>query len=67
MDENWTVVYTTNKPWQAEIARQVLEENGINTVVINKQDSSYLIGEAEIYVESKNADTAKTLVKNIDN
>lgn len=67
MDENWTVVYTTNKPWQAEIARQVLEENGINTVVINKQDSSYLIGEAEIYVESKNADTAKTVVKNIDN
>ncbi|MGD9977773.1 MAG: DUF2007 domain-containing protein [Bacteroidales bacterium] len=67
MDENWTVVYTTNKPWQAEIARQVLEENGINTVVINKQDSSYLVGEAEIYVESKNADTAKTVVKNIDN
>ncbi|MGE0076773.1 MAG: DUF2007 domain-containing protein [Bacteroidales bacterium] len=67
MDENWTVVFTTNKPWQAELAKQVLEENDIAAVIINKQDSSYLIGEAEVYVENNVLEKAKELTKNIDN
>ncbi|BDX38038.1 hypothetical protein CYCD_13930 [Tenuifilaceae bacterium CYCD] len=67
MDENWIVVYSTSKPWQAEIAKQVLEENGIAAVVINKQDSSYLFGEAEVYVDICNVEKAKELIKNIDN
>lgn len=67
MDDNWTVVFTTNKPWQAELAKQVLEENDITAVLINKQDSSYLIGEAEIYVENSTLEKAKELIKNIEN
>ncbi len=51
MDDNWTVAYSTSKPWQAEIAKQILEDNGIAAVIINKQDSSYLFGEAEVYVD----------------
>lgn len=67
MDDNWTVVFTTNKPWQAELAKQVLEENDIAAVLINKQDSSYLIGEVEIYVENSTLEKAKELIKNIEN
>ncbi len=67
MDDNWTVIYSSSKPWQAEIARQVLEDNGIKSVVINRQDSSYLFGEAEVYVDICNAEKAKELTKNIDN
>lgn len=67
MDNNWTVVFTTNKPWQAELAKQVLEENDIAAVLINKQDSSYLIGEAEVYVENNTLERAKELIKNIEN
>ena len=67
MNENWVVIYSTSKPWQAEIAKQVLEDNGIEAVVINKQDSSYLFGEAEVYVDICNIEKAKELTKNIDN
>ncbi len=67
MDDNWIVAYSTSKPWQAEIAKQVLEDNGISAVIINKQDSSYLFGEAEVYVDICNLEKAKELTKNIDN
>lgn len=67
MDDNWTIVFTTDKPWQAEIAKQVLEDNEIASVVINKKDSSYLFGEAEVYVDICNLEKAKELIKNIDN
>ena len=67
MDDNWTVAYSTSKPWQAEIAKQVFEDNGIAAVIINKQDSSYLFCEAEVYVDICNLEKAKELTKNIDN
>jgi len=41
MDDSWIKVFSTSLPWQAEMAKQVLEENGIEAVVINQQDSSF--------------------------
>ncbi|MCB8963693.1 MAG: DUF2007 domain-containing protein [Bacteroidales bacterium] len=66
MNENWTLVFTTAQTWQAEIAKQILDENGITAVVINKKDSSYLFGEAEVYVDICDAEKAKELTKNIN-
>lgn len=46
------------------MVRQMLMSNGIEAVVINKRDSSYLtFGEAELYVEAENATKAKTLIE----
>jgi len=68
MEDNWVSVYSTDKPWQAEIAKQVLTENGIEAVVMNKQDSSYhVFGEAEVYVSSGDVEKSKELLKNIEN
>jgi len=67
MEDNWISVYSSDKPWQAEIARQVLSENGIEAVVLNKQDSSYLIfGEAEVYVSLEDSEKSKEILKNIE-
>jgi hypothetical protein len=65
MDENWIKVYSTSLPWQAEMAKQVLEENGIEAVVINQQDSNFFFGEATVYVENEWEETAKELLKGI--
>jgi len=43
MDDSWIKVFSTSLPWQAEMAKQVLEENGIEAVVINQQDSSFFL------------------------
>ncbi len=67
MEKDWEKIFTTSQPYQAEVARQVLEEAGIQAVVINKKDSSYLaFGEAEVYVQQDDVIRAKQLIKNLE-
>jgi len=66
MDEdkkNWFLIYTTTQSFQAAIIQGKLEENNIPVIVLNRQDSSYLVfGEIEIYVPTGLKDIAKHLV-----
>jgi len=66
MEENWVSVFCTEKLYLAEIAKQVLEDNDIFAVVINKKDSSYnTFGEIEVYVDREQVIKASTLLDNI--
>ena len=48
----WKRVYRTKDRIRAEIVKDVLEDKGITAVMINKQDSSYVVlGEFEIHVQ----------------
>lgn len=47
------------------MAKQILEENEITAVVVNRKDSSYLFGEVAVYTEPENAERAKELLKDI--
>lgn len=67
MEDNWILIYSTPQPWQAEMAKQILEENGIEAVVMNRRDSSYTVfGEAEVYVVKEDVEKSKELLKNIE-
>ena len=47
----WKLVFQTPVPYHADIVRAVLEKNKIESILINKQDSSYQnFGNWEIYV-----------------
>jgi hypothetical protein len=46
----------------AELKCGLLKEQGFNAVVINKQDSSYLFGEAELYVPQDEVIRAKRIL-----
>ncbi|GAA0530662.1 putative signal transducing protein [Chitinophaga japonensis] len=53
MEKDWIKVFATDRPFEAEIVKGLLLENGINAVLLNRQDSSYvqaLPGLAEVYV-----------------
>ncbi len=66
--DSWTKVYTTRNHAEASIIQGMLEENNIPVQTMNKQDSSYLIGEIELYVPAVLIETAKQLVdKNLLN
>ncbi len=68
MEDSWISIFSTPHPWQADIAKQILAENGIEAVVLNKQDSSYTVfGEIEVYVSQEYAEKSKELLKNIEN
>ena len=44
-----------------------LDDNDIDSVIINKQDSSYHIGDIEIYVNNINTIKAKQIIDNLEN
>lgn len=63
MEKDWTLVYTVNKSYQAELCLELLEENNITGVVINKKDTSFTTsGEYEIYVTEDSAEKARELL-----
>ena len=61
--ENWTCVYFTNEAHKAEIVKDLLINENIEAVVMNKKDSSYLLGEVELYVPSEDENLAIELIK----
>lgn len=67
MEDNWVSVFTTDQPYLADIVKQVLQENNIVSVVINKIDSSYsMFGEVEVYVDRNLVIKAKSIIESIE-
>lgn len=63
MEDDWQKVFSTSKSYLAEIIKGVLKENDIDSIVINKQDSSYLFGEVEVYTKQSNLLKAINIIK----
>ena len=61
---NWARIYSTQAPHKAEIAKDVLEQEGIKCVVVDKQDTAYggVFGEIEIYVQREDVIQAKHIL-----
>jgi len=67
MDNKWVVAKTVSKMYIANIAIEVLEDNNIKGVIMNKKDSSYqTFGDIEIYVNPNDLEKAQLLLKEID-
>lgn len=65
MEKDWVKIYYTNQLFRAEIIKGMLEENGINVVLINRQDSSYLValpGMVELFVHNSQEHEARQLL-----
>jgi hypothetical protein len=60
---NWYKIFSTTNAAQANIIKGMLEENNIEVMLMNRQDSSYLnFGEIEVYVSVHFKDIAKNLL-----
>ena len=66
MEKNWICIFRTSAIHLAEIAKDLLHEENIDAVVINKKDSNYQFGILEVYVERDNAVKAKHILKDVD-
>ena len=64
--EKWVTLITSNKSYQLNIIEGRLSENGIQSVIINKIDSSYLnFGEAELNVKKSDFERAKEILTDV--
>lgn len=66
MENDWKRIKTYTNAIQAEIVKQMLEEHGIPAVVLNKQDSSYLFGKIELYVNEGSIEMAERLIEEVE-
>ena len=62
MEKHWVKLFVTSNPIQAEITKQMLEENQVPAVILNKQDSSYRFGQIEVYVHESHESLARELL-----
>lgn len=62
--EDWVKIFSSTIPNQAEIIKGMLLENEIESVILNKQDSSYLsFGDIEMYVHPDDVTRANQLIE----
>jgi len=66
MEKDWVCVYHTEQNFQAEIAREILENEEIDCVVLNEHDSVIpSIGELEVWVHQDFEEKATELLKDL--
>ena len=67
MEDNWNVVFTVKVSYLGEMAKQMLHDNGIEAVVMNKVDSAYpTIGHIEVLVKDEDREKAEQLLKGME-
>lgn len=63
MEKGWKKIKIYSSAIEAEIVKQMLVENEIPSVTMNKQDSSYLFGKIELYVHEDLEEQALKLIE----
>lgn len=61
-EQEWIKIQSFDRIHQAELRKNVLEQNGIQAVVVNERDSLFLIGEIELYVRKQDEKQALELI-----
>ena len=62
MGNDWVNIYDAGNIQEAEMIKGMLLGQGIECSIMNKQDSAYLMGNVEIYVQQKDEINAKKLI-----
>ncbi len=66
MDNNQVHIYSTGKAYIAELVKQMLTDNDMQSFIVNKQDSVYKFGDIELYVHRDNVIRAKMLIREFE-
>jgi hypothetical protein len=62
MRKEWVKIQSFDRVHQAELRKDILEKNEISSVIVNEQDSLFLTGQIELYVNPEDEKRAKALI-----
>ncbi|MBP5683144.1 MAG: DUF2007 domain-containing protein [Bacteroidales bacterium] len=60
--EEWIKIYSFDSQYQADVTKDILEQNDVKTVIINAKDSLFLLGEYELYVHNSDEKKAISII-----
>jgi hypothetical protein len=63
MEKNWVKIFTSSDYYKSEMIKQALAGNHIDTVILNKQDSSHrTFGDIEVYIHQEDFSNAIEII-----
>ncbi len=62
MQGNWVKIYTSNQFYKSEMVKQILMDNDIEAVIMNKKDTSYTFGEVEVHIHQSDFNNALEII-----
>lgn len=62
MQGNWIKIYTSNQLYKSEMVKQILMDNDIEAVIMNKKDTSYTFGEVEVHIHQSDFNNALEII-----
>lgn len=66
MNMDWIAIYKTPDLYQAELIKAILCDNGVEAVVLNQKDSSYMsFGEISVMVSEEDSERAENIIKSL--
>lgn len=65
MSDDFKVVFTAGKLYNAEMVKDVLENAGVEATIMNKKDSAYQFGDIEVYVSKADYARAKEIIAEV--
>jgi len=63
--DNWIAIYETDQLYRAEIVKDILNNEEIDAVILNRKDSSYHFGSIQVMVNPEDKEKAAEIVKSI--
>ncbi len=63
MEKGWIKIQTYTDAIRGEMDKQMLAESGIPAVLLNKQDSSFMFGKIDLFVNEKDFELAERLIQ----
>jgi DNA-dependent RNA polymerase auxiliary subunit epsilon len=62
MDNEMVKVYVAGKLYEVELIKGLLNEEGIQSEILNQKDRAFLTGDIELYVNAEDAEKARQLI-----
>jgi hypothetical protein len=68
MEEGWKTVFLTGEEYKANMAKDLLENEGIKAILMNQRDTAYQsFGNIEVYVQEADEQKALEILKELKN
>ena len=64
MNDKWIKIYTSHQFYKSEMVKQILIDNAIDAVLMNKQDTAYKFGEVEVHIPESGYSNALEIIIN---
>ncbi len=62
MEKDWVLIYQADEEYQGEIMKQLLLDNGLHPVLLDRKDDEFRIGQVELFISPLEQEEAREIM-----